>query len=130
MPAPAESLTMRLRNGRSVCYAQYGASDGDVVVNAHGGLACRLDVAAADTAARVAGVRLISPDRPGIGGSDPQPGRTLLDWTADVADLMDQLGVGRFAAMGWSMGGQYAAALAWALPDRMRRVAIVAGRCR
>ena len=127
MPAHAESLTARLRDGRSVCFAQYGAPDGEVVVNAHGGLACRLDVAAADAAARAAGVRLISPDRPGIGGSDPQPGRTILDWTGDVAELMDQLGVGPFAAMGWSMGGQYAAALAWALPERVRRVAIIAG---
>ncbi|WP_431231708.1 alpha/beta fold hydrolase [Mycolicibacterium psychrotolerans] len=127
MPAPTEDLTARLRDGRSVCYAQYGAPDGEVVVSAHGGLACRLDVAAADAAAHTTGVRLISPDRPGIGGSDVQPGRTLLDWVDDVADLMDQLGIERFAGMGWSMGGQYAAALAWGLPDRVRRVAIVAG---
>ncbi len=59
---------------------QYGAPDGFVVVNAHGGLACRLDVAAADDVAIEAGVRLISPDRPGIGLSDPHPGRTVLDW--------------------------------------------------
>ena len=127
MPGPGENLTVRLRDGRSVSYAQYGTPDGAVVVNAHGGLACRLDVAAADDAARTAGVRLISPDRPGIGGSDPQPGRTILDWTGDIADMLDQLGVEHFSAMGWSMGGQYAAALAWALPERVNRVAIVAG---
>lgn len=127
MPVPAESRTVRLRDGRTVCYAEYGAPDGAVVVNAHGGLACRLDVASADAAARAVGVRLISPDRPGIGGSDPQPGRTILDWAGDVADMMDRLGVGRFAGMGWSMGGQYAAALAWALPERVHRVAIIAG---
>ena len=127
MPGPGENLSVRLGDGRSMAYAQYGASDGAVVVNAHGGLACRLDVAAADDAARTAGVRLISPDRPGIGGSDPQPGRTILDWADDVAAMLDQLGVEHFSAMGWSMGGQYAAALAWALPDRVKRVAIVAG---
>jgi pimeloyl-ACP methyl ester carboxylesterase len=127
MPTPGENLTVRLGDGRSVCYAQYGAPDGAVVVNAHGGLACRLDVATADAAARAAGVRLISPDRPGIGSSDPQPGRTILGWAGDVAEMLDQLGVGRFAAMGWSMGGQYAAALAWALPERVNRVAIIAG---
>ena len=127
MPRPGENLSVRLGDGRAVGYAQYGTPDGAVVVNAHGGLACRLDVAAADGAARAAGVRLISLDRPGIGGSDPQPGRTLLDWTRDVADMLDQLGVERFSAMGWSMGGQYAAALAWALPQRVKRVAIVAG---
>ena len=32
-----------------------------------------------------------------------------------------------FAAMGWSMGGQYAAALGYALPHRVTRVAIIAG---
>jgi pimeloyl-ACP methyl ester carboxylesterase len=118
---------MRLADGRSVCYAQYGAADGAVVVNAHGGLACRLDVASADAAARAAGVRLISPDRPGIGGSDPQPGRTILDWAADVAEMLDHLGIERFSAMGWSMGGQYAAALGWALSGRVTRLAIIAG---
>ncbi len=56
-------------------YAQYGTRDGLPIVNAHGGLACRLDVAAADAVAAEAGVRLISPDRPGVGLSDPQPGR-------------------------------------------------------
>jgi pimeloyl-ACP methyl ester carboxylesterase len=127
MHAPGENLTVRLADGRSVCYAQYGAPDGAVIVNAHGGLACRLDVASADAAARAAGVRLISPDRPGIGGSDPQPGRTILDWAADVTEMLDHLGIERFSAMGWSMGGQYAAALGWALPGRVTRLAIIAG---
>ncbi|WP_445170286.1 alpha/beta fold hydrolase [Mycolicibacterium sp. Dal123E01] len=127
MPRTSENLTVRLRDGRAMSYAQYGTPDGFVVVNAHGGLACRLDVAASDDAARAAGVRLISPDRPGIGGSDPQPGRTILDWAGDVADMLDQLGIEHFSAMGWSMGGQYAAALAWALPERVKRAAIIAG---
>ena len=54
---------VRLRDGRSMGYAQFGAPDGFVIVNAHGGLASRLDVAAADDAATANGVRLISPDR-------------------------------------------------------------------
>lgn len=56
-------------------YARYGTSDGFAIVSAHGGLACRLDVAAVDAVAAEAGVLLISPDRPGVGLSDPQPGR-------------------------------------------------------
>lgn len=122
-----ETLTVRLRDGRSLCYAQYGVPDGFPVVNAHGGLACRLDVASADAAAKDRGVRLISPDRPGIGGSDPKPGRTILNWAGDVAELMDLLSVNRFAVMGWSMGGQYAAAVGRALVPRVSRVAIIAG---
>ncbi|HYO04513.1 MAG TPA: alpha/beta hydrolase [Mycobacterium sp.] len=118
---------VRLRDGRRMGFAQFGDPDGFVIVNAHGGLACRRDVAAAASVARHAGVRLVSPDRPGIGLSDPQPGRTVLDWAGDVAELLDQLGVDRFAAMGWSMGGQYAAAIGHVLWLRVTRVAIIAG---
>ncbi|WP_099041195.1 alpha/beta fold hydrolase [Mycobacterium neglectum] len=118
---------VRLRDGRSMAYAEYGAPNGFVIVNAHGGLACRLDVAAADEVAAVAGVRLISPDRPGVGRSDPDPGRTTLRWAHDVEELLDRIGVERFAVMGWSMGGQYAAAVGHALGHRVTRVAVVAG---
>lgn len=116
-----------LRDGRSMAYAEYGTPDGFVVVNAHGGLACRLDVESADDVAAAAGIRLISPDRPGVGHSDPDPGRTTLSWASDVEELVDRLGVERFAVMGWSMGGQYAAAVGHALRHRVTRVAIVAG---
>ena len=71
-------------------------------------------------------MRLISPDRPGIGRSERQPGRTLLDWPADVAALADELEVSRFAVMGWSAGGAYAAACAFALPERVSAVALIA----
>jgi pimeloyl-ACP methyl ester carboxylesterase len=118
---------VRLRDRRAMSYSQFGAPEGFPIVNAHGGLACRLDVAAADAVAVESGVRLISPDRPGVGLSDPQPGRTVLDWTRDVAELLDQIDVDRFAVMGWSMGGQYAAALGHALRNRVSRVAIIAG---
>jgi pimeloyl-ACP methyl ester carboxylesterase len=123
----AEGSVMRLRDGRSVCFAQYGDPEGFVVVNSHGGLSCRLDVASAGPAATAAGIRLISPDRPGVGRSDPRAGRTILDWADDVGELMDHLGVERFGVMGWSMGGQYAAAVGYALRSRVARVAIVAG---
>jgi pimeloyl-ACP methyl ester carboxylesterase len=111
-------------------YSQYGTADGYPSVNAHGGLACRLDVVAADAVATETGIRLISPDRPGVGRSDPQPGRTILDWAGDVADLLDQIDVDGFAAMGWSMGGQCAAALGYALPHRVTRVRSSRARCR
>ena len=112
-----------LTAGRVIGYAQYGDPNGFPVVNAHGGLACRLDVAVAAPIADQVGIRLISPDRPGIGLSDPLPGRTILDWAHDIGELLDQIDVDRFAVMGWSMGGQYSAAPG----HRVTRVAIVAG---
>lgn len=125
---PAEAChVIRLRDGRQLSYAQYGDPDGFPILNNHGGLACRLDVAAAASIAESCGVRLISPDRPGVGRSDPQPDRTILDWTRDVTELLDQLEIDSFAVMGWSLGGQYAAAVGYALPPRVTRAAIIAG---
>jgi pimeloyl-ACP methyl ester carboxylesterase len=71
--------------------------------------------------------RVIVPDRPGLGPSDFQPRRTLRGWSADVRELADALGLGRFAVMGVSGGGQYAAACAHDLADRLTAVAIVSG---
>ncbi len=118
---------LHLPDGRALGFVEYGDAAGFPVVNCHGGLACRLDVAAADGVARGAGIRLISPDRPGVGLSDPRPGRTVLDWAADVAELTKHLGVERFSVMGWSMGGPYAAAVGYALRSLVSRVAIIAG---
>ena len=122
-----EDRVISLRDGRSMGFADYGPADGFVVINAHGGLSCRLDIRAAAPVAEAAGIRLISPDRPGIGLSDPSPGRTVLDWAADVEELADHLGIERMGVLGWSMGGQYAAGLGYALASRISRVAIVAG---
>ncbi len=72
-----------------------------------------------------AGVRRITVDRPGVGYSDPQPGRVLLDWPHDVRVLADHLGLERFAVLGTSGGGPYAAACCYALPDRIVRASLV-----
>jgi pimeloyl-ACP methyl ester carboxylesterase len=119
--------TIRLRDGRIMGYADYAAPNGRVVIYTHGGLACRRDVSAAIPVAERNGVRLISVDRPGIGLSDPNPGRTVLDWADDVAELRGHLGIGDFAAMGWSMGGQYALAVGHALRSSVTRVAVLTG---
>ncbi len=115
-----------LSDGRRLAYVDTGARDGLPVFSCHGGLSSRLDIAPAGKTATELGVRIISADRPGVGGSDPQPGRTVLDWPTDVAALADHLGVGRFAVLGWSAGGTYAMACAAALPGRVTRLGLVA----
>lgn len=127
MTTPTPMATTRLRDGRALAYDIYGDPDGRPVINCHGGVVCRLDVAPADEAARAAGLRIISPDRPGVGGSDRAPGRRLLDWVDDVRQLADVLALDGFDTLGWSMGGQYALALASGLGDRVARVTVVAG---
>ena len=70
---------------------------------------------------------MIAPDRPGHGLSDFQGDRTYLDWSTDVSELADQLGIDRFAVLGWKPGGPYAAAVAHGIPERLTVAAIVAG---
>jgi len=126
MATPAEQQ-VTLADGRALAYREYGDPAGTPVVNCHGGLLSGLDVAPFDDAARTLGLRLVSPDRPGIGASASSPDRATADWAADVGGLLDALGIERTAVFGWSMGGQYALACGARLADRVDRVVVVAG---
>jgi pimeloyl-ACP methyl ester carboxylesterase len=116
---------VQLRDGRVLAYEDYGVSTGFPVLSFHGGLSSRLDAAPAHEAAVAGGIRLISPDRPGVGLSTYQSGRRLRDWPADVAELTKALGIGRFAVMGWSAGGAYAAVCAATMADRVTAAALL-----
>jgi pimeloyl-ACP methyl ester carboxylesterase len=72
-------------------------------------------------------VRVVTIDRPGYGGSSPQPGRRLESWPADAATVVDELGADRFAVTGFSTGGLYAVACAALLPDRVVGAGVLAG---
>jgi pimeloyl-ACP methyl ester carboxylesterase len=73
------------------------------------------------------GLRWVSYDRPGYGGSTPLPGRDIAAAAADVAAIADALGIGRFAVFGHSGGGPHALACAALLGDRVRAVVSVSG---
>jgi pimeloyl-ACP methyl ester carboxylesterase len=73
------------------------------------------------------GIRWVSYDRPGYGGSDPLPGRTIASAATHAGAVTDALGIERFAVMGHSGGGPHALACAALLPDRVLGVVSVAG---
>src|SRR5215207_4556698 len=115
-----------LSDGRRVSYSDHGDPAGPTMLNCHGTPESRLaDPRLAALPGRL-GFRLVMPDRPGFGQSDPKPGRTLLDWPADAAELIDALGVDTVAVVGGSGGGPYAIACGIVLGDRVTRVALVA----
>jgi pimeloyl-ACP methyl ester carboxylesterase len=127
MSRPLEDLTLGLQDGRTLGYAEYGAADGRPIFVFHGSPGARLQVRVAHAPALARGVRVIAPDRPGLGLSTRSAGREIADWPDDVRELADALGVERFAVVGISGGGPYAAACAWGLPGRITRAGIISG---
>src|SRR5215472_14371007 len=101
-------VAVRLGNGRRMMVADAGDPHGVPVVYIAGYGHCRLARHPDEALAGRAGVRLLAIDPPGLGGSDPLPGYGLRTWARDGIELADQLGIGRFAALGWSWGGPYA----------------------
>lgn len=119
--------TITLADGRRLGYAAYGEPAGHPIFYFTGGNSSRLEGGWLAEAAQRRAVYLVVPDRPGFGLSDFQPGRTLADWSGDVAQLADALAIQRFAAFGLSGGGPHLLAACLGLPDRLERAAIVSG---
>ena len=78
-------------------------------------------------AAREHGVRMIAPNRPGIGRSTPDPRHSMAGWASTVGALADALQIRRFRILGVSGGGPYALSTACLLPDRVDACAVVSG---
>jgi pimeloyl-ACP methyl ester carboxylesterase len=116
-----------LADGRRLTWSELGAADGTPVLSCHGGLVCRFDVEPCADGFADAGLRVVSPDRPGIGRSTRAPGRSTVDWVEDARQLLDVLELDRALVVGWSLGAQYAAAVAARLGDRVTGLALVAG---
>jgi pimeloyl-ACP methyl ester carboxylesterase len=118
--------TITTKDGRTVGFADYGSAGQIALVWCHGGPGNRLEpLLVADEAAR-AGLRLIGIDRPGYGFSTPQPGRTIGGWVPDALGVLDHLGIDQCVALGVSIGGAYALALAAESPRVIGAVACCA----
>ncbi len=110
-----------------VAVSEYGKRNGAPIFFCHGWPSSRTMAELTDAAARELGLRIISPDRPGIRNSSLQPERKLLDWPPLLAELADQMNLGDFRILGISGGAPYAFAAAWAMPERVRAIAVVSG---
>ena len=113
-----------LADGRRLGYAELGDPHGAPVIHHHGVPGSRLERMADPDVYRAAGVRVITPDRPGSGLSEPHPNASLASWAADVGELADALEIRRFGTTALSGGGVFALACAAELPDRVTAVAL------
>ena len=114
-------------DGRTLAWCEQGDPDGQPVLYCHGFPSCGREARFADTAARAAGVRLIAPDRPGMGDSTPQPGRRIRDWPAEARALQAHLGAATMPVLGLSGGAPYALACTAMAPERFGPIACLGG---
>ena len=110
-----------------MAYDEYGDAKGAPVFFCHGWPSSRTMAELTDAAAHDLGVRIISPDRPGISGSAFQANRKLIDWPPIVGELADKLEIERFHILAISGGAPYAYVTASEMPQRVRAIAIVSG---
>ena len=117
--------SVTLPDGRVLAYEEYGIATGFPVLSFHGGLSSRLDAAPAHEAAVAKGIRLVSPDRPGMGLSTYQQDGASLTGPPTSPHLTEALGIEQFAVMGWSAGGPYAAVCAAKMDGRVTAAALL-----
>jgi pimeloyl-ACP methyl ester carboxylesterase len=101
--------------------------DGPALVVHHGTPAAAGFFSPELESAKALGLRLIAYDRPGYARSTPRESRDVAQAVGDVAAILDELGIERFATYGISGGGPHALACAALLPDRCAGAASVAG---
>ena len=115
-----------LRDGRTLHLYDDGDPDGAVVVMHHGTPGSGLIYAPHAEAARARGLRLIGYDRAGYGSSTPNQGRDVAAIANDISDVLDALGVDRYASIGGSGGGPHSLALGALRADRCVAVCAIA----
>jgi pimeloyl-ACP methyl ester carboxylesterase len=118
---------VELPDGRTLEYLIEGDADRPALVLHHGTPGGAVRCAPLSDAALRLGYRVLTPGRPGYGGSTPHPGRRVADAAADIAALLSLLGIDEFVTLGWSGGGPHALACAALLPDRCRAAVSMAG---
>jgi pimeloyl-ACP methyl ester carboxylesterase len=113
-------------NGRTLTVNEGGDPDG-VPVLVHAGTpgsSLFYEPTVRDAAER--GIRLVTYDRPGYGGSTRDEGRNIAACASDVEAVCNALEISRFCVWGISGGGPHALATAALLPDRVAAAAALA----
>jgi len=116
---PDPGVTVVLADGRRLGADDVGDPAGTPVVYLHGSPDCRLARHPDDGVATGLGIRLIAVDRPGWGSSDPRPHPSVGAFAADLAGLLDHLGIDRVGLVAWSAGAPSALGAAAVLGDRV-----------
>lgn len=121
------ALTVMLKDGRQLGYAEYGNPTGKPIFYFHGTPGSRLEAGHMQNIAILNHYRLIGIDRPGMGLSSFHVKHNILSWPDDVEMFADCLGINKFSIVGHSGGAPFVAACAYKIPHRLYGAAIVSG---
>ena len=116
-----------LSDGRILGYAEYGDSLGFPIFYFHGGQESRLSSKFMDSTAHKLNIRIISPDRPGVGISTFQENRQFIEWGNDIAQLADYLEFSKYSVFGLSGGAPHVLACVISDSSRIEHTAIISG---
>src|SRR6202012_5569256 len=100
--------TLALRSGRALEVHEYGDPGGHPVLFFHGLIGSHHQASYVDGQAGRHGLRIVAPNRPGVGRSEFVARTTALDAVPDVEDIAEALGLGEFSVIGISGGTPYA----------------------
>jgi pimeloyl-ACP methyl ester carboxylesterase len=123
-----DARSVRTGAGHNVGYYEFGDPDGTPLVALHGTPASGAGFVWADAPAKARGLRIIAPDRPGVGLSDQiaHDGTPVVaDYPRELFATLDALGIDDFMLLGYSGGGPFALAAAHAAADRIRGLTLV-----
>ena len=113
-------------DGRTLAVTEAGDPRGRPILVHHGTPSSRFVPPALDALSREQGVRLITYDRPGYGGSTRHEGRMVVDCVSDMHAIADALALDRFASWGISGGGPHVLACAALCDERLAAAASLA----
>src|ERR1700733_15369759 len=121
--------SIKLRDGRTLAYGEFGDPAGAPIIYCHGTPSSRAEgeLTLRGSCAGPLGLRVIIPARPGMGGSDFLRKRRIVDWPSDVLELADALQIERFAMLGSSGGAPYALVCGAMIPERVSVVGVIGG---
>lgn len=114
--------SMKTREGRIVHFTDTGEAGWTPMLFIGGvGTSARAPelVAFLDSLRRHLKVRIIAVERNGLGDTAFDPNWTIDDYKSEVRQVLDRLGIQRFALVAISGGGAYAGHIAAAMPDRV-----------
>jgi pimeloyl-ACP methyl ester carboxylesterase len=115
------------RTGRTIELGEYGDRAGHPVLFFHGLVGSQYQASYVSENARMAGLRVIAPSRPGVGRSEFVARASPLEAVADAEDIVSALGIETFSLIGISGGAPYALAVTHRLPRRVRTVTLISG---